>query len=135
MIRSHPARRMVGFGVALLLVVAACGDDAADPERFCEINDELEQLGDPFEVDPDEARDVVRQGRLLLDEAVKVAPDELRDSVEVAADSFGVFLDLAESANFDASQLEDADFEAAFSDEAIAAAQALEEWLDANCSA
>lgn len=135
MIRSHPARRMVGFGVALLLVVAACGDDAADPERFCEINDELEQLDDPFEVDPDEARDVVRQGRLLLNEAVKVAPDELRDSVEVAADSFGVFLDLAESADFDASQLDEADFEVAFSAEVIAAAQALEEWLDANCSA
>ena len=63
------------------------------------------------------------------------APDELRDSVAVAADSFGVFLDLAESTDFDASQLNEADFEAAFSDEAIAAAQALEEWLDANCSA
>ena len=133
MIGSPRVRRVVVMGVVLLLAVAACGDDdAADPERLCEINDEIEQL-DPFEVPPDEARAMVREGRVLLDEAVEVAPDEIRPSVEIAAASFRLFLDLAEAADFDLEQVDLAEVEAAFSDEAIAAGDALEEWIDANC--
>lgn len=135
MSRSQRVGRLVGLGVVLLFVVAACGDDdAADPQRLCEINDEIEQL-DLFGVALDSVRDVVREGRLLMDEAVKVAPDEIRDSVELAADSFRLFLDLVEAAEFDPGQINEEDLAAAFSDEALAAGEALEEWVDANCSA
>ncbi|MEE9298513.1 MAG: hypothetical protein V3V29_05705 [Acidimicrobiia bacterium] len=134
MIGSPRARRVVVVGVVLLLAVAACGDDdAADPERFCEINTEIEEF-DPFNGPPDEAREAAREVRSLIDEAVEVVPDEIRPSVEVAADSFRSFLDLFEAADFDVSQLDEADLEEAFSDEVEAATDAMDEWIDANCT-
>lgn len=131
-------KRSVVLGVVLLLTVAACGDDAADPERFCEIDTEFDQLDDPFELPPDEARELLRRGRGLLDESVKVAPDEIRSSVEIQVDSFAPFFDLFDVADFDAAQMDEAEveafFEAAFSGESEAAFDAVEEWVDANCS-
>ena len=136
MIRAQRVRRLVGLGVVLLLAVVACGDDASgDAERFCETNADLGQLDDPFEVDPDEARDVVRQGRLLLDGFVSVAPEEIRESVEVAADYFRMRLDQAEAAEFDPAQLDQTDVDAkAASAETMPARAAIEDWVSANCS-
>ncbi len=138
MIGSSRAMRVVVMGVVVLLAVAACGDDAADPERFCEINAELDQIDDPFELPPDEAREIVRRGRDLLDELVEVAPAEIRPSVEIQVDSFAPFFDLFEAADFDAAQMDEAEieavFETAFSGESGAAFDAIEEWVDANCS-
>ncbi|MEE9298411.1 MAG: hypothetical protein V3V29_05180 [Acidimicrobiia bacterium] len=138
MIGSSRAGRVVVVGIMLLLVVAACGDDAADPERFCEIDAEFDQMGDPFELPPDEVRELLRRGRDLLDESVKVAPDEIRLSVEIQVDSFAPFFDLFEAADFDAAQMDEAEvevvFETAFSGESGAAFEAIEVWVDANCS-
>ena len=139
MIGSPRARRVVAMGVVLLLAVAACGnDDAADPERFCEIDAEFDQMGDPFELSPDEAREFLRRGRDLLDESVRVVPDEIRLSVEIQVDSFAPFFDLFEAADFDTAQMDEAEveavFETAFSGESEAAFDAIEEWVDANCS-
>ena len=52
------------MAVVLLLVAAACGDDdgsGANPERFCEIDAELEQRDD-----------LDREFQNLIDEAVRV---------------------------------------------------------------
>ena len=126
-----------------MLAAAACGDDdgsGANPERFCEINAELEQQDDdPFELPPDEARDALREFRNLVDEAVKVAPDEIRSSVEAVADSFTPLFDFYEAADFDISNIDEAEvdalFDAAFSDETDDEGAAMDEWIAANCSA
>lgn len=131
-------KRTVVLGMVLLLLAAACGDDAADAERFCEIDAEFDQLDDPFELSPDEAREFLPRARGLLDESVKVAPDEIRSSVEIQVDSFAPFFALFEAADFDAAQMDEAEveavFETIFSGESDAAFDAVEEWVDANCS-
>ena len=123
------------------MLAAACGDDdgsGANPERYCEIDAEFDQLGDPFEVPPDEAREMIREGRDLWDELVKVAPDEIRLSVETWVHSFTPIFDLFEAADFDAAQVDqaelDAAFEESFSGESGDAYEVTEEWVTANCS-
>lgn len=131
-------RRVTIFIVVGLLAGACSDDDAADPERFCAIQVEFDQLGDPFELPPDEARELVREAEILIDESVEVAPDEIRASAEIVADSFTRIVDVLEAADFDAPQIDQADldaaFEAAFSGEAGVASDAVDEWVDANCS-
>ncbi len=141
MIGSRRTGRIIGWGmVSFLLVVAACGDDAAaDPERFCEISDEVEQIGSVFGLRGDEAREVVGEVRNLIGEGVRVAPDEIRASVDTSADSLTLLLDLFEGADFNFPQVGQADFEAAqevvLSDEVEAADDAVDAWIEANCSA
>ena len=135
---TRSKKRTVVLGIVLLLTAAACGDDAADPERLCEINIEIEQQDDFFELPSDEARVAVGEARNLIDEIVQVAPDDIRSSVETLAGSFTPILDLFEEADFDSAQLDDAEiealFDAAFTDEMEAAGDMLDEWVDANCS-
>jgi len=128
---SLRSRRVVALGVVLLLGVAACGgNDAADPERFCEINAELDQLGDSLGED----REVVAETRNLLDEALRVAPEEIRPSLEIVVDSLTVFYDALEAADFDQEQMELPDEFFDPSSEVPAASDAMGEWIDANCS-
>ncbi len=135
---TRSTKRTVALGMVLLVFVAACGDDAADPERFCEIDAEIDQLDDPFELPPDEAREFLRLARGLFDESVEVAPDEIRSSVEIQVDSFAPFFELFEAVDFDAAQIAEAEveaiFETVFSGDNEAAFDAVEEWVDANCS-
>lgn len=124
--------------VLLVVLVAAACSTTADPERFCEVRAEIDQLGDFWEMSPDDARQAVGEVRNLIDEAVRVAPDEIRASVDIGADSITQFLDLFEAADFDSAQLDteglEAAFERAFSEEGVRAEDALDEWTDANCS-
>ena len=124
------------LALALLLVAGACSEDSAsDPERSCELDFQIGDLDDPFDVPSDVAGDIVRQGRALLNEALEVVPDEIRDAAEVAADAFRSYLDLAEEAEFDSEQVDEEAFRALADDEANTAAfDVMEEWRDANCS-
>ncbi len=130
--------RVVVLGMVLLL--AACGDDAADPERICEINDEFAAMSADirrvFDLAPDNARDVVREARLLLDEAVKVAPDEIGDSAEIVADALTLLFDLLEEADFDVVLVDPAEMDVALGvvDSGNDLVDALYEWIEANCS-
>jgi hypothetical protein len=124
--------------MVLLLVVAACGDDAADAERFCELNVEIEQVGDFFELPPDEARAALGKARDIIDEMVKVVPEEIAPSIDLMAAYFVPILDLFEAADFDTTSVSEAEidaaFEAAFTDETDAASDALDAWVDTNCT-
>jgi hypothetical protein len=123
------------LGLALLLVVVAYGEDSVvDPGRFCELDFEIGDLEDPFDVPAVEAGDIVRRGRGLLDEALEVVPDEIRAAAEAAADAFRSYLDLAEAAEFDPARIEEEAFRALVTDEVTAAFEVLEQWRDANCS-
>jgi len=130
--------RVVVLGMVLLLV--ACGDDAADREQICGINDEFAAMSVDirrvFDLAPDNARDVVREARLLLDEAVKVAPDEIRDSAEIVADALTLLFDLLEEADFDVALVDPAEMDVAFGvvDSGNDLVDALYEWIEANCS-
>ena len=136
MMRS--TRRNFALGVVLLLVVAACGDDAADADRFCELNAEIEQADDFFELPPDEARVAVGEARDAIEEMVKVAPEEVGPSIELLATSFVPILDLFEAADFDSTRLDDGEIDAAFdaalTDETDAASDALDAWIETNCT-
>jgi hypothetical protein len=83
----------------------------------------------------DEAREAILKARDLLDESVRVAPDEIRSSVETSVDSFMPIVDLFEAADFDVAQVDpaemDALLEAVFSGEA---GDAVDEWIAAKCS-
>ncbi len=137
---SRRAGRVVVMGIVLLLVVAACGDDDADPERFCEISDEFVAMSVDirrvFDLAPDNARDVVREARLLLDEAVKVAPDEIRDSAEIVADALTLLFDLLEEADFDMALVDPAEMDAALGrvESGNDLVDATYEWIEAACS-
>ena len=142
MIGSRRTYRVVAMAVVLSLAAAACGDDdgsSANPERFCEINAEIEQQGDPFDLPPDEASAALREFQSLIDEAVSVAPDEIRSSVEAVADSFQPFVDFFEARDFDVVDVDqsevDALFDAAFSEEDDDPGAAMDEWIATNCSA
>ena len=127
--------------IALVFVLAACGDDdaTASPKRFCDLNTELDQVPDSWLLAPTEARDSLQEQGQLLDEAAKAAPDEIRSAAQGLADNHDLIRDIWESADFDVAQLDDSQlqyeselqstFEAQFADFA-----AVERWLTKNCS-
>ena len=88
---------------------------------------------------PDEASEIVRETRDLVAEAVQVAPDEIRASVETVADSFTPVLDYFEAAGFDMANVDEAEldalFDASLSDEGAGdAGEPMDVWIAANCS-
>jgi len=125
-------------GMALVLGVAACGDDGADPDRFCEVDGRFEQLGDFLALPSDEAPEAVAEARDILSDGLKAAPDEIRPSYALLVDAFIPILDVFEAADFGASPTDQEALGAAFaafdSDEVRAASDAVENWVDANCS-
>jgi hypothetical protein len=137
MIGSRRTDRIVAMTVVLLLVTAACGadaDSAADPERFCEINAELEQQRDPLKLAPDEAREVAREFQDLIDESVGVAPDEIRSSVEEFFGAVTAVQDLLAAADFDSAQIDPAELDALFKRFGEGLQDEMDEWVAANCS-
>ncbi len=133
MIRLRRTGWVLGV-VMMLLTLAACGGDTADSERLCEIDTELHELGDPFDLPPDQARAAVDEGTALLAEMVKVAPKEIRRSAKVYMDSILLVVDVFEAADYDMSQITEDEIEAFFSGENEVAFEAIADWIDANCS-
>jgi len=135
-------QRVGAIGIVLLLAVAACGGGgAADPKPFCGSYAEGEQIAETLfgsggapiglGVDPDEARAAIGEGRNLIDKYAKLAPDEIRPSFDVLADHNIRLFDLIEAADFYVYQVDRAEFE--LSAEVVAAGEAIEEWIAANC--
>ena len=132
--------RVVVVGLVFLLAVAACGDDAAaDPGRFCETDTRFDQLGDFLDLPSDEAREAVAEVRNVLNDGLEAAPDEIRPSYELLVDAFVPILDVFEAADFGDAPVNQAALDAAFatfgSDAVSSASDAVEDWVDANCSA
>jgi hypothetical protein len=141
--------KWVAIGAVVLLAAAACGDDGsgANPERFCELAAGLDQNSDdPWELPPDEAREALLEFQDLMDEAVSVAPDEVRASVEYIAETNALVRDFFEAHDFDIADVDEAELDAleAEADALSAELEARsaddlgagpEEWIAANCSA
>jgi hypothetical protein len=139
--------RWVAIGAVVLLAAAACGDDGsgANPERFCELAAVLDQNSDdPWELPPDEARQALLEFRDLIDEAVSVAPDEVRASVEYVAELNALVRDFFEAHDFDIADVDEAELDALEAEADALEAVALsaddlgvgfDEWIAASCSA
>ena len=73
----------------------------------------------------------------LMVEAALVAPDEIRTEVEALVDSFQPIFDLFEAADFEASRINEADFDAladaAFSGENSTRGKTMDDWVNINC--
>jgi len=126
--------RFVALMIALVMVVAACGDSegGADPDRFCEL---LAELGaqNTSGMTADEALPVIQEGRDKYVEGLEVVPDEIRDDAEVFANFVIEITDVLIAAGGDESQVDIVALEAISDDGVDAAAQAVGAWRADNC--
>lgn len=111
--------------------LAACGDDGGDTltaEEFCEHLDELENMDDSDLLAEDELDDAID----AMDELIAVAPDEVRDDLQIMRDKFAEFgeLDIDENdpeAGFEALMM------LVFDPDFMGAAERLEEFTVEEC--
>ena len=131
--------RYIALLIASALVIAACGgsEGSADPERFCEILDELDAQ-DTSGLPADEALPIIRDGRDKYVEGVEVAPEEIKADAETFANGVLQLTDLLIAAGGDGSQIDGAALESVneevFTDEFDAAADRVTAWRSSNCS-
>ena len=125
--------------IALILAVSACGDAAAgsDPDRFCEILEELDAQdtdGLPLE----EALPIIVEGRDKFEEGKEVAPEEIKADVELVANGAIRITDLLIAAGGDQSKVDETALTAAvgevFTPEYEAATQSVDAWRQTACS-
>ena len=121
--------------VALLILVAACGDSdgGADPERFCELLEELDAQNTAG-MSADDALPILQEGRDKYVEGLEVVPGEIRADAETFANYVIEITDLLIAAGGDESQV-DLDALEAIPDEGVeAAAEGVGTWRASNCS-
>jgi hypothetical protein len=135
----HPPKRTLA-GLTLLLLAAACGGTAEDPDpdRYCELNAEIEVVNQRFDGDqtPAEYEDALRTRLALAERSLSVAPTELRADIELLIEANEAGLPLLEAASFDLRQVDEAAFEAfleEYGEPVNAAETRVEEWAAANC--
>ena len=127
--------RRIALLIALVMVVAACGDSegGADPERFCELLDELDTQNTSG-LPADEALPIIQEGRDKYVEGLEVVPDEIRADAETFANFVIEITDLLIATGGDESQVDPAAIEAISDDGVDAAAQSVGAWRASNCS-
>ncbi len=131
--------RFVALLVASALAITACGGSggSADPERFCEILDELDAQ-DTGGLPAAEALAIIRDGRDKYEEGVEVAPEEIKADAETFANGVLQITDLLIAAGGDESQVDAAALESVseevFTEEFDAAAGRVTAWRNSNCS-
>jgi hypothetical protein len=156
-------RKLVVLLAAALYFVAACGgsddktENASDSEAvtttqasssddgggggdaYCGLAAKYSGLENSFAAGADAAslRSSLEKAKDALDDAVKVAPSEIKADVKVIADAYGPFIDAMAKANFDFTKLnpQDPAFAEIQKPEVAAAAQRIEAWGKAHCGA
>ena len=125
--------RAIGLLVVLALVLVACGGSVAeDPERFCELLEEIDAQ-DTTDLAADEALEVIQEGREKFVEAAELAPDEIKSEVETVTDVALQLTDLLIEAGGDESRV-DVEELVIDEDEFDDANVAVDAWRAANCS-
>jgi hypothetical protein len=135
-ISSRTIMRPVAILFAGVLVFSACGDSdssSADPERFCELVEELDAQ-DTSGMPANEALPILEEGRAKYEEGLEVVPDEIRADAEVFATYVLEVTDLLIAAGGDESQVDAATVDAV-SDEGVGeAGRKVTAWRLDNCS-
>jgi hypothetical protein len=110
----------IAIVLAVALTFAACGDDGGgseDAARFCEIDQQIEDLAEP--TTPEEGAEFLSEFQDLVAEGASVAPGEVSDAV-------GALASAVEGLTFeDLVTLDSSEFE-----EALAG---IGDWTDENC--
>ena len=135
---SSRLSRVAALSVAVVMVVAACGDDVSgDTTAFCDNRDRFEALGDFLVAPPAEAEGLVATARELFAEGIDAAPNDVRGSYETLVDGFLPLLDVFESTGFGVTTPDADDLAAALeglgTPEVEAANEAVESWYGDNC--
>lgn len=127
--------RSIAFLFAFVIVVSACGDseDGANPERFCELLDEIETQ-DTSDMPLGEALPIIEEGRDKYAETLEVAPDEIRADAETFHNFVLEITDLLIAAGGDEAQVDLVAFQAISDDGVDAASQNVGAWRASNCS-
>lgn len=108
--------------------------------RFCTVSEDLENLGDPFSLSPDQARPVAEEFLALMIDARDAAPAEIRGQVTDIAQAYIDLFPAFEAAGFDSSKIDEAAIDYLFmsEDERLQSLGIdeipIEQWLLANCS-
>ena len=137
-------RRLIAVVTLSALVVAACsgsgesdeGTDgivAPNPERFCEINAQLDLAPDFFVESADEAASNARTFISLYDESSDTAPVNIRSSVLTTVMAYKTVISRFDTLDYDVSQFTDEDLEPLGTDEFRMALDVVNSWLEANC--
>ena len=108
----------IALALALTLTLVACGDDGGeDAARFCEIDQEIENLAEP--TTPEEGEAFLTEFQDLVAEGASVAPSEISEEVDTLAGE-------VEGLSFD-------DLVSLESQEFNDALAAVGTWTDENC--
>ncbi len=132
-------KRTFIVAIVFAVVVASCGggdeDTGPDRDRFCELGTDNNAFGEQgfFELSGDKASEAADEARANLDELVKVAPVEIRSSVETLISFSHEFIDLLEAADFDVAAIDLAAMEALETAEVDASDDAVDGWIAENC--
>jgi hypothetical protein len=137
----------LGLLLALVFTLSACGDDSADPpgtanaadvERFCELDAEWERLSD-FDIDtpPDELEANFNEATSLFDEAMDIAPEAIAADFTLWAEWQLDFFDVVADAGYDNSAMDPERVAQLLSpdtqQELAAALESVAAWSSANC--
>jgi hypothetical protein len=153
-------RKLVVLLLTALLGLAACGSDdktenasdsdavttteaesssSGDGDAYCGLATKYSGLEKAFNPGADAAnlRSSLETAKDALDDAVKVAPSEIKADVRVIADAYGPFIDAMAKANFDFTKInpQDPAFAEIQKPEVASAAQRIEAWGKAHCGA
>ena len=140
-LRQSPRRRFrhCAFAVASVFAIAACGgsDSAANPERFCELLDEL-NAQDTTDLPADEALPIIREGRDKYAESIEVAPEAIKADAETYANGVIQITDLLIAAGGDQFKVDSAALESTseevLTEEFDAAVGRVTAWRTSNCT-
>lgn len=134
-------KRALALILPVVLVLAACGGDdggggSASIEEWCAYGEDIREQGDIFAsvnfTDPESLKTSIETLRSTLDSAVRAAPAEIRDDVEVSKQAFDRFYAALDDAGFDVFQVDPAVFEE-FGAEAEVASERIEEYNERVC--
>ena len=142
--RVDQMKRLVSLFVVTTILLAACGggdgsSGSATVDDWCALAQRLEDTGSDYEVSLESGgetlADAFEQFAALLDDAQRVAPDEIKDAVETSAEGITTFRELLEGVDYDLFALDESAFAEleAMSEEMDSATERIDAYNQREC--